>query len=52
LKEVHEFALDDLRQRDTLTILRAVFTDPEGLRPGLTMENVGSLDQSTESELS
>jgi len=39
-KTVYRFTVDDLDQPETLAILRAVFADPERLRPGQTTEEV------------
>ncbi len=39
-KTVYRFTVDDLDQPETLAILRAVFTEPERLRPGQTTEEV------------
>jgi hypothetical protein len=39
-KEIHAFSVADLDKPETLAILRAVFGDPEALRPGQTAEDV------------
>jgi hypothetical protein len=39
-KEVHAFGVDDLDRPEVLAVLRAVFSDPEALRPGQTAEDV------------
>src|SRR5687768_4675039 len=40
VKKVHAFGLDDLERPESLAILRAVFTDPNRLRPEHTPEGV------------
>src|SRR5439155_2026192 len=40
VKKVYAFSVADLDQPDTLAILRAVFTDPERLRPNVTSHGV------------
>ena len=39
-KKVYEFTLDELDQTANLRVLRAVFDDPESLRPDQTVESV------------
>jgi hypothetical protein len=40
VKRVYRFSLDELDQPESLRVLRAVFTDPEALKPGLTTVTV------------
>jgi hypothetical protein len=39
-KQIHEFTVDEIDDPKNLAVLRAVFTDPESLRPQKTVETV------------
>ncbi|HEV2124535.1 MAG TPA: type IIL restriction-modification enzyme MmeI [Chloroflexota bacterium] len=50
VKRVYRFSLDELDQPEPLRVLRAVFTDPEALKPGLTTETSEKAATPTPSE--